>query len=318
MSITETPATETASVGRPTGRPRRRRVGAALLAGLLTIAGALVWWGGREPDPVFSAEDARTAAAGPASVTVSPQTLDRVIVATIMPASGTEARWLQGLDRYLQQVRQDDTLRCTRARRIPAPARPGPSFTRFPFLPDLERIGRQGFDVLMNPGTPAAGTVTPAVAQAQQACQKAASGLTRSVQDTRDPLLSGWFDKVVGLREGPGSPPEVAAARAAIGPCLTARGIRVKDEVGLFRHVDTEVGDARSPAEMRRREQAAGRAYAACAAPLEALLTPRRQALREQFLHDHQDEVRAVRDRLSKALAELAQTQPARLVFPVP
>ena len=100
--------------------------------------------------------------------------------------------------------------------------------------------------------------------------------------------------------------------------CLAARGIPVTDEAGLFAHVDRQVADATTRAEASRRDQALGRDYAACAAPLEALLTPERPALREQFLRNHTDEIRAVRDNVDAALAQLAQRSGAELVFPVP
>ena len=314
MSITMIPATDAAPAGRPPRRRWRLRVVAVLLA--VVLAAVLLWLNGREPS-VLSAQDARTAAVGPASATVSVPTRRAATVAMILPVSGTEARWAQGLDRYLQQVRQDETLRCTRARQIPAPAAPAPSFYRFMSLPDLERIGRHGFEVLLD-GPPADRTLTPAVEQAQQACLKTAAALTRPVTSTYQAAQSSWFATVDGLRTTKHPSPGIAHARAAIGPCLTARGIPAKDEDGLFSYVDSQVARAGSRAEARRRDGAAGRAYAACAAPLERLLTQELHTLREQFLRDHQDEMRTARDHLDEALHNLTKTSRAALVFPVP
>ena len=316
MSTTEIQAPTTEPVGHPPGRSRWRLVGAWLLAGLLPVATILIWLNGRPP-AVFSDQDARTAAAGPPAATVPPQTVRAVTVAMLMPTTGVEARWTQGLDRYLEQVREDETLRCTRARQIPAPATPPPSFHRFPFLPDLQRIDHHGFEVVMG-GAPPGGKVEPAVQQAQQSCLQSASALVRPVQATYMTLQSQWFTAVNALRNGPSGGPEIAAARTDVARCLTARGIPVKDENGLFNYVDSQVAGAGSAAEENRRDQAAGRAYAACAGPLEALVTPKRQALRKQFLTAHDDEIREVRDHLIEALRRLAQTTPAKMVFPVP
>ncbi|MGW1213671.1 hypothetical protein ACWD5F_29050 [Streptomyces sp. NPDC002499] len=296
-------------------------VAAALLTGACsTAAGSTTADGTRAPAPA------------PARLTYA---LPADPARMVLPTTGAESRWTQGLDAFGQQVARSVAADCAREHGFALPEQVPPAFISYANLPDLAFLGRHGFGhgaEVPGPGsarsrqpagspgsvaspspaeTPAPATSgSPAQIRDCQARGSAAAGKARGVYL---PLLKRWFGELAATRDDPA----VAEAIAALPRCLAKQGYRVRDEDAFFSLVDSRLMTA-SSADFARVDTALGSAYATCMHPVEAVREPARRALRERFLADNAQEIRTLRAALVPALRRAEKEYGVRLAFPAP
>ncbi|GAA3503333.1 hypothetical protein GCM10019016_104430 [Streptomyces prasinosporus] len=236
-------------------------------------------------------------------------------VRMVLPASGAETRWTQGLDVFVEQVSRTATASCAREHSIALPEQAPLAFIRFLELPDLDFIARHGTSASAVVPTPAPGPATArAAAPAElRRCGAEGKAAARALRDYYAPLQQQWFSELVSLRHNPAT---VRALRT-LPDCFARHGIRARDENGFFALADTLMQTA-APSDLPRVERELGLAYATCMRPVEAVREPARERLRTSFLTDHAGEIRALRRILVPALRRAEELHDVRLVFPVP
>lgn len=291
------------------------RTAAAAAAALLTAAcGTAAGSAGQGP----SAPPAPTTAAAPARVT---HTLPADPVRMVLPVTGAESRWTQGLDVFGQQVARTAAADCAREERATLPEEVPLAFISYAELPDLAFLGRHGFGhgTEVPPPAPAptsaAGTtpLRPGSTAQIRRCRAQGEAAAKAVREVYLPLQRAWFGELSAARRSP------AATRALDGlpGCLARQGYRVRDENAFFALVDSRLMDAPA-ADYARVDSELGSAYATCMRPVEAAREPVRRDLRERFLADHAEEAGALRAALVPALRRAEKTYDLRLAFPAP
>ncbi|WP_410538492.1 hypothetical protein [Streptomyces sp. KL2] len=236
-------------------------------------------------------------------------------VRMVLPATGAETRWTQGLDAFGQQVAHIVSADCASERGAGLPDGPPPAFIRLSELPDLDFLARHGFSRSADLPAPEASPTAPGTGDpaAVRHCQDEGRAAAERLRGAYAPLQGRWFRELASLRGDP------AAARALRGlpGCLAGHGIEVGDEDGFFALADTRLNSA-APAERPRVDRELGRAYASCMRPVEAVREPARLRMREDFLAEHADEVRELRRTLVPALRRAEERYGPRLSFPAP
>lgn len=236
-------------------------------------------------------------------------------VRMVLPATGAETRWTQGLDVFVQQVERAAAASCARERGAGLPEQVPLAFIRYFELPDLDFIARHGTSASAEVPSPVAspaatGSGSSAVIRRCTAEGRAAAGVLR---DAYVDLQGQWFRELTALR----GDPETVRATRTVPDCFAGHGIRARDENGFFALADTVMQTA-APAELPRAGRALGSAYAACMRPVEAVREPARLRLRTRFLTDHADDVREMRESLVPSLRRAEKEYGVRLAFPAP
>ncbi|WP_225861071.1 hypothetical protein [Streptomyces triticiradicis] len=262
-------------------------------------------------------------------------------VRMVLPATGAETRWTQGLDVFVRQRARTAATSCARDHGTTLPTQAPLAFIRYYEIPDLDFVARHGTSesATVPASVPAPATASglattrtathggdgsprasgtgdggrsgsPAVVRRCLAEGKAAATALRG---TYAALQGQWFQSLVPL----GHDPAVVKALRTVPNCLAGHGIRVHDENGFFALADSQQQTA-APDRLPAVERALGSAYADCMRPVEAVREPARLRLRARFLTDHVDEIRTLRTTLVPALHRAAEEHGLRLVFPAP
>ncbi|MEU1531248.1 hypothetical protein [Streptomyces fagopyri] len=242
-------------------------------------------------------------------------------VRMVLPATGAETRWTQGLDVFVRQEARAAAASCAREHGIALPARAPLTFIRFYELPDLDFVARHGLSasaaVPAATGTGAGGGSGDGGGSGGSAavhgCLAEGTAAATALRDTYAALQGRWFDTLVPLRRDPA----VLRALRTLPGCLAGHGIRARDENGFFAVADTQEQTA-APDRLPAVERALGSAYADCMRPVEAVREPARLRLRARFLTDHAAQVRALRATLFPSLRRAAREHGLSLVFPAP
>ncbi|QFZ76239.1 hypothetical protein GFH48_25885 [Streptomyces fagopyri] len=268
-------------------------------------------------------------AAPPAAARTSAARLSAALpddpVRMVLPATGAETRWTQGLDVFVRQEARAAAASCAREHGIALPARAPVTFIRYYELPDLDFVARHGLSE--SAAVPAAGPAATGTgarggigdgggsgeSAAVRRCLAEGTGAATALRDTYAALQGRWFDTLVPLRHDPA----VLRALRTLPGCLAGHGIRARDENGFFAVADTQEQTA-APDRLPAVERALGSAYADCMRPVEAVREPARLRLRARFLTDHAAEARTVRATLVPSLHRAARQHGLSLVFPAP
>ncbi|MET7452441.1 hypothetical protein ABZT03_11185 [Streptomyces sp. NPDC005574] len=296
---------------RPAAR-RRFAVRAAAAAAVLLLAACSA--GADEPD------SAPAAPVTPARLT---HTLPKDPLTMVLPATGAETRWTQGLDVFVQQVGRVTAAACARDRGTEPPAAVPLAYIRFFDVPDLAFVARHGLSESAEVPRPTA-SPRPLPAPRRAAARTARSGSVRNcadegtaavaaLRDTYAPLQRQWLTQVAALRRDPA----VARALAALPGCLAGRGVPARDEMAFMARAEERESTA-GPAELPAVERSMGRTYATCMRPVEAVREPARLRLRDRFLTAHPDEAYELRGTLVPTLHTAERRYGLRLSFPAP
>lgn len=254
-------------------------------------------------------------------------------VRMVLPATGVETRWTQGLDVFVRQEARAVAASCARDHGTALPARAPLTFIRYYELPDLDFVARHGMSesaavpaAVPGPVTTGAATSGASVSgdgggsgdgsgasAAARRCVTEGTAAATALRDTYAALQGRWFDTLVPLRRDPA----VREALRTLPGCLAGHGIRVRDENGFFALADIQEQTA-APDRLPAVDRALGSAYADCMRPVEAVREPARLRLRARFLADHAAEVRTLRATIVPALHRAAREHGLRLVFPAP
>ncbi|WP_328976573.1 hypothetical protein [Streptomyces canus] len=291
------------------------RTTVAAAAALLTAACGTAAGSSGEGPP---APPAPTTAAVPARVT---HALPADPVRMVLPVTGAESRWTQGLDVFGQQVARTAAADCARADGIGLTEQVPLAFISYAELPDLGFLARHGFGhgTEVPPPTPApTSAARPAPARSGgpaqiRRCRAEGEAAAEAVRKVYLPVQRAWFGELSATRRAP------AAARAlrVLPDCLADQGYRVRDEEAFFALVDSRLMNAPA-ADYARVDRALGSAYATCMRPVETVREPMRLELRERFLADHAEEIRELRAALVPALRRAEKAYGLRLAFPTP
>ncbi|MFF7936327.1 MULTISPECIES: hypothetical protein [unclassified Streptomyces] len=265
-----------------------------------------------------SAPSAPTTAAAPARVT---HALPKDPVRMVLPVTGAESRWTQGLDVLGQQVARTAAADCARTEGIRLPEEAPLAFISYAELPDLDFLGRHGFGhgTEVPPPAPAptsaTGTAPARSGSAAQTrrCRAEGEAAAQAVRKVYLPLQRAWFGELSAARRAP----KATRALDDLPGCLAERGYRVRDENAFFALVDSRLMNAPA-ADYARVDSALGSAYATCMGPVEAAREPVRREARERFLREHAEEIRSLRAALVPALRRAEQAYGLRLAFPTP
>ncbi|WP_326843853.1 hypothetical protein OHB33_36875 [Streptomyces sp. NBC_01558] len=303
----------------PLRRPATLRVTFAAIAALVTAACAADPAPTADPTPPAPVSAARLSAALPDDP-----------VRMVLPATGAETRWTQGLDVFVRQEVRAVAASCAHDHGTEPPTQDPVTFIRYYELPDLDFVTRHGMS-----GSAAVPVVTPGPVRTDtgarsgkgkrggagdagdtavvRRCVTEGTAAATALRDTYAALQGQWFGTLVPLRHDPA----VLRALRTLPGCLARRGIRVRDENGFFALADAR--QQTTPADrLPAVERALGSAYADCMRPVEAVREPARLRLRARFLADHAAEVRTLRANLLPALRRAAKAHGLRLVFPAP
>ncbi|MGW3287233.1 hypothetical protein ACWDR3_21610 [Streptomyces sp. NPDC001002] len=288
-----------------------RRALTALILVLLTTAVATA----------CTAAPAERPVSGPRAATVTPARLSDALpadlVRMVLPATGAESRWTQGLDVFTQQVQQAAAASCADEHGFTLPASAPVAFIRFSELPDLDFIARHGTSESATVPAPSA---SPAPARTGttaevRACLARGTAAAETLRDRYVDVQGEWFGTITSLRRDPAT----LRALRTLPDCFTRYGIEARDEQAYFALADRLMQSA-DASELPARERELGQAYAACMRPVEAVREPARATLRTRFLADpeHADAVRALRTTLVPALRAAEKRYGVPLVFPQP
>ncbi|MBD0741408.1 hypothetical protein [Streptomyces sp. CBMA152] len=230
------------------------------------------------------------------------------ITPLVLPATGAETRWSQGLDAFAQSIGEATSRACARSHGTALPDHPPPAYIRRAELPDLEFIRQHGFGAVpvALPG-PSPADASTGVSPAGQRCLRQGAEAMRGFRDLYATTQSAWMTEVAGLR----AVPAVREAFRGLGPCLAARGIEAADEEGLFAVADRRLAADRTDADLAV-------AYTACMAPVEAIRSPLREQLRRRFLATHSAQLRELNRALPARIGQLQAHHGIWLSFPVP
>ncbi|MEW1777449.1 hypothetical protein [Streptomyces sp. NPDC086777] len=279
-------------------------VGAALVAAVAVLGTACSTDAARQP--------------GPPAATVAPARLGRTLpadpVRMVLPATGAETRWTQGLYVFGQQVTRAAAADCARKGGFALPAEAPLAFIRFFALPDLDFVARHGLSTSADVPAAAAPTTARNGSAAQvRRCRAQGAQAAALLSDLYLPLEQRWFGELGAVD---GAPATVRARRGLPG-CLAGHGAPAKDERAFMGVADARQ-QAAAPADLAATERAMGRVYADCMRPVEAVRDPARLSLRTRFLTDHATEVRTLRRKLLPALRAAEGRYGVTLVFPEP
>jgi hypothetical protein len=273
-------------------------------------------------------------------------------VRMVLPATGRESRWTQGLDVFVRQQARAAATSCARKHQTNLPVQAPLTFIRYYELPDLDFVARHGMSesaaVPAAAPQPAASvsrpTTTSAGARRESQSERDIAGGTGNRQGnavgdgdgssdtpaarrclaegteaaaalrrTYAALQGKWFDTLVSLRRDAA----VLRALGTLPDCLSRHGIRVRDENGFFALADAQQQTA-APDQLPAVEHKLGSAYAECMRPVETVREAARLRLRARFLAQHDDAVRTLRKTLYPRLHRAAKEHGLRLVFPAP
>jgi hypothetical protein len=271
---------------------------------------------------LLSACSTETGPPGPAGVSSAPVAPARLTQALpddparmLLPATGAETRWTQGLDVFAQRVSRAAAASCARGRGIGLPEQVPLAFIRFSEVPDLEFLARHGFGQSAPVPTPA---TQPAVARSGSAaavreCRAEGAAAAGALRAPYTELQGQWFAELASLRREPAT----ARALRTLPGCFAGHGIKARDEDGFFRFADARLSSAPT-SDLPRADRELGHAYADCMRPVEAVREPSRLRLRRHFLADHDDEIRELRETLVPSLRRAERQHGLGLVFPAP
>lgn len=237
-------------------------------------------------------------------------------VRMLLPATGAEARWTQGLDAFGQQVAHTVTASCASKGGFGLPQdAPPPAFIRFFELPDLDFLAQHGFSHSAEVPLPAEPPATDRSGTPDEVrrCGDEGAAAADALRKTYVPLQGSWFKELGSLRDAPAT----VKAMAGLPDCLARHGIDVPDEDGFFRHTDSRLNST-APADVPRESRALGGVYADCMRPVEAALEPLRERLRTRFLTEHAAEADKLRENLVPSLRSAEERHGVRLSFPAP
>ncbi|MET7988994.1 hypothetical protein [Streptomyces sp. NPDC005281] len=321
---------------RPADRRRCRANGQAAVVAVAVLLAA-----------ACSADPAPSAAPS-ASARVSAARLSSALpddpVRMVLPATGAETRWTQGLDVFVRQEARTTATKCARDHGTALPEQAPLTFIRYYELPDLAFIALHGLSesaavpaVAAGPATSgtantgtavpggngatsgadttagSAGTAGTAGTAVVRRCLADGTAAASKLRDSYAALQGRWFDTLVSLRRDPA----VLRALRTLPGCLAGHGIQVRDENGFFALADTQEQTV-APDRLPVVERALGSTYAECMRPVEAVREPARLRLRARFLADHATEVRSLRATLVPSLHRAAEKNGLRLAFPAP
>ncbi len=260
---------------------------------------------------------------GPRAATVTPARLSETLpadpVRMVLPATGAESRWTQGLDVFTQQVRQAVAASCAREHGFALPGRIPVAFIRFSDVPDLDFIARHGFSesatVPAPPSSPAPDRT--GTAAETRTCLARGTAKAQALRDRYAEVQGQWFGTIASLSQDDAT--ATARALRTLPDCFARHGIEAADEQAYFALADRLMQSA-DASELPAQESRLGQAYAACMRPVEAVREPARTELRTRFLAapEHAAAVRALRTTLVPALRAAEQLYGVRLVFPEP
>ncbi|MPY64312.1 hypothetical protein [Streptomyces spongiae] len=233
----------------------------------------------------------------------------------VLPATGAESRWTQGLDVFVRQVSRATSVSCAQDQGIGLPEEAPVSFIRFFDVPDLDFIARHGLSESAQ---------VPAIETGPAATRSGSSAVVRRCVAEGAAAADALFAPYAGLQRGwfrelasVGRAPATHRALRTLPGCLARHGVDARDERGVMAVADARMQTA-APADLRRSGREIGRAYATCLRPVEAVREPARLRLRDRFIAEHADEVREVRKTLVPALRRAEKEHGVRLVFPAP
>jgi hypothetical protein len=242
-------------------------------------------------------------------------------VRMVLPVSGAETRWTQGLGVFGQQVARTAEASCGRETGSRPREQDPLAFIPFSDIPDLDFLARHGFGQSAEVPRSALAAASPAAGRpsgsgrsdAPSRCRGEGATAGRAVFESYAPLQEQWFRELTSLRRDPAT----LRALDTLPGCLAGFGHRVRDEDGFLGLVDSRLLNA-STAEFPRVARDLGRAYATCMRPVEAVREPARLRLRDRFIAEHADDVRELRRTLVPSLRRAEKEYGARLVFPEP
>ncbi|MGW7545178.1 hypothetical protein ACWGKQ_29335 [Streptomyces sp. NPDC054770] len=265
--------------------------------------------------------EAAQPAAGPRAATVTPARLGDTLpadpVRMVLPTTGAESRWSQGLEVFVQQVQRAAAVSCARARGFTLPAQVPIAFIRYYELPDLDFIDRHGTSESATVPAPSASPAPARTGTAAEtrACLARGTAAAKALRGRYAEVQGQWFGTLTALRRDPAT----LRALRTLPDCLARYGIRARDENAFFALADRLMQTADASG-LPAREHELGQAYAACMRPVEAVREPARARLRTRFLAapEHADAVRALRTSLVPALRAAGKRYGVPLVFPEP
>ncbi|WP_327121957.1 hypothetical protein OG206_31325 [Streptomyces sp. NBC_01341] len=234
----------------------------------------------------------------------------------VLPATGAETRWTQGLNVFGQQVARAAAAECARAGGFGLTEEVPVAFIPFGDLPDLGFLGRHGFgrsaEVPAGPAAPA--PARPGEAAEIDRCRAVGATAAEQVAKGYQPLQRAWFGALDTAMKR-----DAAAGRALrdLPGCLAGEGYAAAGQRAFFALVDRRLMGTPA-ADLARVNTELGAAYAHCMRPVEAVREPVRRKLRERFLADHAGETRDLRTVLFPALHRAGERYGVRLVFPAP
>jgi hypothetical protein len=250
---------------------------------------------------------------------VTPARLGRALpddlVRMVLPATGAETRWTQGLYVFGQQVTRVAAAGCARRGGFALPEEIPLAFIRFFALPDLDFIARHGLSSSADvPATATApSTARTGTAAEIRRCRAEGTKAAAALSDIYMPIEQRWFGELGSLDRDPAT----LRAQRGLSGCLAGRGVRARDEKTFMAVADARQQSA-APADLPATERELGRVYATCMRPVEAARAPARLRLRTRFLAEHAAEIRTVREKLLPALHGAERQYGVRLVFPEP
>lgn len=290
---------------------------------VVVVAVAAVFAAACSAGPAPLAAPSRAARVAPARLS---DALPDDPVRMVLPATGAETRWTQGLDVLVRQEARAVAASCARDHRTVLPAQAPLAFIRYYELPDLDFVARHG----MSESAPVpAATPVPATTgtntgggngsggsggpAAARRCLAAGTAAATALRDGYAALQGRWFDALVPLRRDPA----VLRALRTLPGCLAGHGIRVRDENGFFALADSRA-QTTAPDRLPAVEHALGDAYADCMRPVEAVRESARLRLRARFVAEHAAAIRSLRATLVPSLRRAEREHGLRLVFPAP
>ncbi len=287
-------------------------VRAALAAVVALLVTACTAHGARVADVAGAPSGSRAAPVTPARLG---RTLPADPVRMVLPATGAETRWTQGLYVFGRQVDRAATADCARRGGFALPAEIPLAFIRFFALPDLDFIARHGLSASAEVPAPATAPSTARTGTAAEVRRCRAEGAKAAAVLSRIylPVEQRWFGELGSVD---GDPATVRAERGLSG-CLSAHGVEARDEREFMAVADARQQSA-TAAELPAVEAESGRVYATCMRPVEAVRAPARLHLRTGFLTAHPAEIRTLRTKLLPALRAAEHRYDVPLVFPVP
>lgn len=240
----------------------------------------------------------------------------------LLPTSGAQTRWVQGVDAFQQQVTRARTLECARSHGLTPPAQAPPAFIRLGELPDLEFIRQHGMAGSPEPpGTPVTlptttGTTPPGTSDPGAAKQCRDEGLAagRELTSVYQSLQARWMSAAVAVRDDP----RARQALQALPGCAVEKGVKISSEDDFFRHLDRAVQQAPDEVSAARADLALSAVYAECMLPVEKIREPLREAARHAFLTENAREMEALRLNLIPRIHALEHRYGLRISFPQP